>query len=242
MALFPLQIGETTPYIVLAVIGLGVILVITILFIQKSTSTFSDDLTKQSRVKFEALTSNALNKTQHDESTQQPTTLPTEPSDRNTGYSALRKEVVELRSRLDALIVTNAEHLKKESETQARLEDILAGINEFGKRITSVEGLAEDIPVLKSSFLSAEEELRKVEESLAEQNLKVKQLDMSSARPNTVPASPIVPAAPNPIDDGRSASSFLSAPLAPYTRRCIYCGSALERLDRFCNRCGRRAV
>jgi DNA repair exonuclease SbcCD ATPase subunit len=203
----------------------------------------SDDLSKQSHAKFEALVPVVPNQTRAAEKTERSAAhSPTKPSHTETSYSALRKEVVELGSRLDAFILDNAEHLKKEGETQANVEKIASEMSDLSNRMPKVEELTAEIRTLKNEVLFAEEELRKLTTNLDEQNLKLRQLDASSTRMNVALDSVIPTVRAQPINEGGNSYSSSAQVAVTYTRRCIYCGCFLERVDRFCNRCGHRAV
>jgi len=226
------------------VIALGVIIIIAALAIQKGASAASDDLSKQSHAKFEALIPPSAHQTPAPERKEQTMTRSTaKPAYTDTGYVILREEMSEFKSKLDKFIIVSSERLEKDKETQVNVENLASQISDLGNRVSKVEELTEQVRTLKDSLLLSQEELKKLRASLDEQNLKLGQLAQSSVEMNAAldhVRGTMRPPHPGEVD--RTLSGTETATTYAYTRRCIYCGSSLEKLDRFCNRCGRRAV
>lgn len=207
----------------------------------------SDDLSKQSHAKFESIIPATPTRTQGPEMTEQSASeSPRESSQIDESYQALRKGVVDLESRFNAFVHENAEILKKEKEARANVEQIESQISDLRNRIAKFEELAVEIRALKDGILLAEEGIRKVGANLDAQSLKLKQLDASNVEMKAALNSSVIregsEAVREVLREGAEIFPSATPPIAAYVRRCVYCGSAIERSDRFCNRCGRRAV
>ena len=184
-ALFPLQIGDAS-FFILGAIALGIIILITIVALQKRTSAMSDDLSKQSRARFEALVPNLPDHAKaaeeshksQEEAVKTPTLAPSRVD--RTGYSSLSNGVVDLKSCLDNLILENHKRLEEAQQTRATLEEIRSQINGLGNRVTENEKITAEVRSLKMRMSPPDEEFQKLRTILDEQNVKLDQIHFSN--------------------------------------------------------------
>lgn len=221
----------------------------------------SDELSKQSHAKFEALLPhpNSHNHEQVREPVKETTPPSTQPQEKGS-YLALRKELLETKLQLNNFIRDNSKRLEKEGETEANLARIMAEISDLRNRIDAggrelenqrsevekvrkqaeVGELWAEIKTLKDRSLSTGEEIQKLKASIDEQNSNLKQLLESEAQRRATLYPTLWPQSIQPFREVSPPSTQASANVPSTT--CLNCGASLDPIDRFCNRCGRRVA
>jgi hypothetical protein len=157
--LFPLELGDSDIiFIVLGVVALGGLIVGLILIMMRRSSVMSDEISKQSRAKFEAIKPAGTNGSIAPTLVERPqarvalesTHLLQREREANIDY-ALRKEIFEIKFRLDKLIRDVAPSLEKQNQTRVDLDKVVT-----------------DIVALRDQLRVDGQDLRKLKLSLAE--------------------------------------------------------------------------
>lgn len=160
MGLSSLQLGDSNSlFIVLAVVALVGIIIGLILSMRRRASAMSDEISKQSKAKFDAIaptsvSASRVNSQFAEVKAQSPAR--TDYLRESAVYFTLRKEVFETKLRLEQFIRENTRHMEKQRQSLADIE----------KLRTEVSSLQERLGV-------DAQEIQKLKESLAEQGIKL---------------------------------------------------------------------
>lgn len=257
--MFPLELGDSSSiFIPLTIVALGIIVVIVTLALRKRTSAMSDEFSKQSHAKFEAIRPHP-NSPNHGEANEHETksthTATPEPQEEHN-YSALRRELLENKLQINNFIRETSLRVEEEREMKASLERVMedmsdlrnridANAQEFKSQRSEVDKVRErpdvgelwaEIRTLKDRFVSSGEELQKFKALIDEQNLSLKQLRDSETQTKAIEDST--------RSSRRTTSTIAESPMPMQTpanllsTNCSNCGFQLDPTDRFCIRCG----
>jgi len=155
LGLSPLQLGDSNSlFVVLAVVVLVGIIIGLILTMMRRASAMSDEISKQSKAKFEAITPTSVSALRNDSRVAEvkEKTQPLARTDhlRETGgYFALRKEVLETKFHLEQFIRETTPRMEKQRETLADIEKMRTEVSSMRERL-SVD--AQEIQKLKASL------------------------------------------------------------------------------------------
>jgi len=150
-----LQLGDSNSlFIVLAIVVLVGIIIGLVLTMSRRASAMSDELSKQSKAKFEAITpTSALalrNRSQVTEVREKAQPLARTDHIRETdGYFTLRKEVLETKFHLEQFIRENTPYLEKQRQALADTEKLRTEVSSLRERL-GVD--AQEIQKLKASL------------------------------------------------------------------------------------------
>jgi len=155
LGLSPLQLGDSNSlFVVLAVVVLVGIIIGLILTMTRRASAMSDEISKQSKAKFEAITPTSVSALRNDslvaEVKEKAQPLARTDHIRDTGgYFALRKEVLETKFRLEQFIRETTPHAEKQRETLADIEKLRTEVSSLRERLGAD---AQEIQKLKASL------------------------------------------------------------------------------------------
>lgn len=159
--MFPLELGDQNlVFIILGGVILAGVIVVLILAMMRRASAMSDEISAQSKLKFEAITPTTSPSSNHRQITEvsEKARPPAETGRimETGGYFALKKELLETKFQLERYIRENAPAMEKQRESLRDLEKVKTEVSGLRDRL-SVDG----------------QELQKVRTSVAEQGIKL---------------------------------------------------------------------
>ncbi len=138
--LFPLQLGESNSlFLVLGAVILAVVIVIVLLTMMKRASAMSDEISKESKAKFEAITPTKppLRNSPLEERKELPGALVRTNKTEEGGYLMLRKDLMDTRFQLERYIRENTLRIEKIQETGIEIEKLTAEVHGLQDRLNS---------------------------------------------------------------------------------------------------------
>jgi chromosome segregation ATPase len=257
VGLYPLQLGDSNSiFIVIVVVVLVGIIIGLILTVKRRVSAMSEELSKQSKDKFEAIVPTSISASRNDsrvtdvKEKAQPLAR-TDHLRETAGDFTLRKEVFETKLRLEQFIRENTRHMEKERQSLAEIEKLRTEVSSLQERLNVN---SQEVHTLKASLaehgIKLHNQTRDIENQSSQvelKNLKTNLDDQNSERRHALdseaPARVIeVADRPEIAPPMRLASDAIypgtQVALGSSSNKCLSCGFTIKPRDNFCMHCG----
>jgi regulator of replication initiation timing len=243
--LFPLELGADLLFpAVIAMVFLAVVFLVVIWFVLHRTGNMSDEFSKESKARFDAIKPTSLPPSTPVEETQVkllPPSSSTEPP-RGTPSPNLFPELQDIKTRVVQLSQDYA--ALKETETTGRNElSILK--NELKSLRDQLEEGVSEIRKMRTSMQEQDGRFQDLKRSVEEQFQELKKQPERHVWPTTeLPQQPVAQPVPElstapPTPPKPSQGGFLRGLFGYVT--CSNCGRRLRSQDQFCDSCGQAA-